>query len=111
MAAPGDRDPARPGRGIFPRSLAEARNDPKSSGHSRKLANGFKLGQRKYVDYFIGGPYADLAEQIVLNALTLNDGRRLRGLRVVLVTTEAPSEALRTTALSRSVKLEHYPLH
>jgi hypothetical protein len=89
---------------------AEAKNDPESSPLSLQLARAFAHGNRLKIDYFVGGPYAALADRVVLNALSMNTGPPLPGLRIVLVSSEEPTPELRAAARARSAKLEHYPL-
>lgn len=86
---------------------SEAKSDPASSPLSVQLANGFRIGQRRRIDYVIGGPFPELSDQLVLNGLLLNEGRALPGLRVVLVSPAAPTPALRRAAHAKRVRLEH----
>ena len=58
----------------------------------------------------MGGPYADLCDQIVRNAFALNRKRALRGLTVIFVAPEPPSEALRVAAATVHARLQHRPL-
>jgi hypothetical protein len=88
----------------------EARGTPEASQLSLQLAQGFARGQRRRVDYIVGGPYADLADQVVLNGLTKNKGRSLAGLRIVLVSEKEPTEELRTAAKACRARLEYYAL-
>ena len=85
----------------------EAKTSPEASPISLQLADGFRLGQRRRVDYVIGGPFPDLLEQLVLNGLHMNEGRALPGLRIVLVSPSAPTPELRKAASARRVRLEH----
>ena len=89
---------------------SEARSDPKSSPLSLQLADGFRLGQRRKIDCFVGGPFAALSDQLVLNGLLLNEDHPLPGLRIVLVSPAAPTAELRRAAGARRVRLEHRPL-
>jgi hypothetical protein len=85
----------------------EAKSSPEESPLSLALADGFRLGQRRRVDYFVGGPFPELLEQLVMNGLVLNEGRALPGLRIVLVSPAAPTPALRRAATAHRVRLEH----
>ncbi len=90
--------------------LAEAKAEPESSAQSRQLGHRFRRGERYRVDYVVGGPYPALSEQIVRNALKLNAGRNLRGLRIVFVSPKEPSDKLRSAALRAGTRLEHRPI-
>jgi hypothetical protein len=86
---------------------SEAKTEPESSPLSLQLADGFRLGQRRKVDYVVGGPFPELSEQLVLNGLLLNEGRTLPGLHIVLVSPAAPTPELRRAASARRAQLEH----
>jgi hypothetical protein len=88
----------------------EARTSPDSSLLSLQLAKGFALGERRRVDYFVGGPYPELADRVVLNGLAMNKGRALPGLRIVLVSAEEPTVELVAAAKEKRVRLDHRPL-
>jgi hypothetical protein len=85
----------------------EAKFEPESSPLSLQLADGFRLGQLRKVDYVVGGPFPELSDQLVLSGLLLNEGRVLPGLRIVLVSPAAPTPELRRAASARRVQLEH----
>jgi hypothetical protein len=85
----------------------EAKSEPGSSELSLQLADDFRLGQRRRVDYVVGGPFPQLSDQLVLNGLLLNESRALPGLRIILVSPVAPTPALRRAASVRRVQLEH----
>lgn len=85
----------------------EAKSSPEESPVSRALSTGFRLGERQRVDYFVGSPFPELLEQLVMNGLDMNEGRALPGLRIVLVSPEAPSPELRNAATAHRVRLEH----
>jgi hypothetical protein len=89
---------------------AEARTDPGESPLSLQLAQGFARGERRKVDYFVGGPYPKLADQVILNGLEMNRGRSLRGLRIVLVSADEPTDGLLTAVRARQARLEHHAL-
>ena len=89
--------------------LTEARGDP-DSPRSRQLGASFARGRRYKIDFVIGGPYASLTDQLVLNALRQSKGRTLPGLRLYMVTPSPPSKALRETAAAARVRLLHRPL-
>ena len=89
----------------------EAKTEPESSPPSLQLADGFKIGQLRKVDYVVGGPFPELSDQLVLNGLLLNEGRALPGLRIVLVSPAAPTSELRRAASASRVHLEHRVLN
>jgi hypothetical protein len=89
--------------------LTEAKSDPRSSLSSqlgRRLANA--SGRR--TSLVVGGPYADLCDQVVRNAFALSRDRNLRGLTVIFVAPEPPSQELQLAAASAHVRLQHRPL-
>jgi hypothetical protein len=86
---------------------SEAQTEPESSLLSLQLADGFRIGQLRKVDYVVGGPFPELSDQLVLNGLIMNEGRTLPGLRIVLVSPTAPTPELRRAASARHVQLEH----
>ena len=88
----------------------EAKNDPESSPLSLELAAGFALGRIRQVDYIVGGPYPKLSDRVVVNGLTMNEGRVMPGLRIVLVSPDAPTPDLLRAAKAKRVRLEHRPL-
>jgi hypothetical protein len=86
---------------------SEAKTEPESSLLSLQLADGFRIGQLRKVDYVVGGPFPELSDELVLNGLLLNEGRALPGLRIVLVSPAAPTSELRRAASARRAQLEH----
>lgn len=85
----------------------EAKSSPDASPLSLTLSDGFRLGQRRRVDYVIGGPFPDLSERLILNGLQMNQGRALPGLRIIYVSPIPPTPALQRAASARRVRLEH----
>ena len=90
---------------------SEAKTEPESSLLSLQLADGFRIGQLRKVDYVVGGPFPELSDQLILNGLLLNEGRALPGLRIVLVSPAAPTPELRRAASERRAQLEHRVLN
>lgn len=88
----------------------EAKSAPESSPLSLQLADGFRLGRLRRVDYVVGGPFPDLSDRLVLNGLLLNESGALPGLRIILVSPAAPTAELRRAAGARRVRLEHRAL-
>jgi hypothetical protein len=89
--------------------LSEAKSDPRSplsSQLGRRLAAA--SGRRGSV--VVGGPYSDLCDQVVRNALAMNRARGLRGLTLIFVAPEPPSEELRVAVSATRAKLQHRPL-
>jgi len=89
--------------------LSEAKNDPRSP-LSLQLGRRFATAAGRRTNLVVGGPYADLCDQIVRNAFALNRKRALRGLTVIFVAPEPPSEALRVAAATVHARLQHRPL-
>jgi hypothetical protein len=85
--------------------LAEAKSGPDASPMSRHLGNQFARGERYRLDIVVGGIYPSLSDQVLVNALEMNSTRQLRGLRVVLVSKNEPSEALRKAAKKTRARL------
>jgi hypothetical protein len=85
----------------------EAKSEPQSSALSIELADGFRLGRIRKIDYVVGGPFPELSDQLVLSGLLLNEDRALPGLRIILVSPAAPTPELRRAASARRVQLEH----
>ena len=86
----------------------EAKSSPESSPLS--LADGFRLGRLRKIDYVVGGPFPELSDRLVLNGLLLSEGGALPGLRIILVRPAAPTAELRRAAGARRVRLEHRAL-
>jgi hypothetical protein len=86
---------------------SEAKSEPESSQISLELAEGFRIGQLRKIDYVVGGPFPELSDQLVLNGLLLNESRGLPGLRIILVSPAAPTSELRRAARARRVQIEH----
>ena len=55
----------------------------------------------------IGGPYSELCDQVLLNALALRRDRPLRGLTLVFVAPEPPSASVTAAASAASARLFH----
>jgi hypothetical protein len=89
--------------------LADARGDPRS-GESLRLGQAFARGASRPTTVVVGGPYPDLSERIVLNALELQRERGVPKLTIVLVGPEAPSAALEAAAAAAGARLRHRPL-
>jgi hypothetical protein len=89
--------------------LSEARSDPRS-GLSFQLGRRFASASGRRMNFVVGGPYSDLCDQVVRNALSMNRERGLRGLSVVFVAPEPPSAELRAAAASVHARLQHRPL-
>jgi len=84
--------------------LAEARanvDSPLSASLGRQLA----AAHRSRRDVVAGGPFADLTEQVLRNALALQDDGALAGLQLVLASQERPSGELLGAARRTRVRL------
>jgi hypothetical protein len=89
--------------------LADARSDPESP-QSRQLSAQLATAASRRQTLVVGGPYPDLCEQVVLNALALRSERPLRGLTLVFVAPAPPGAAVTAAASAASAKLVHRPL-
>jgi len=84
--------------------LAEARanvDSPLSASLGRQLA----AAQRSRRDVVAGGPFADLTDRVLRNALALQDDGALAGLQLVLASPEQPSRELLGAARRTRVRL------
>jgi hypothetical protein len=79
------------------------------SGLARVLAQAFARAERASVDYVVGGPYPQLNERVVLDALGLVRAPRVPGLRLLFVSGKPPSEELGQRAGALGAKLLHRP--
>ena len=89
--------------------LAEARADPRSElslQMSRRIA--LAAGRRQSVA--TGGSYPELVDQVLANALLLNPGRSLAGMRILVVTPASPGPVLSKAARERGVQIVHRAL-
>ncbi len=86
--------------------LAEARanrDSPLSAALGRSLA----AAQRSHRDLVAGGPFADLTEQVLRNALALQDEKGLPGLQLLVASQEPPSPELLGAAQRARVRLAY----
>ncbi len=84
--------------------LAEARanaDSPLSASVARQLA----AAHRSRRDVVAGGPFADLTDQVLRNALSSQQDAGLRGLKLVVASQEEPSGKLRVGARRTGVRL------
>ena len=86
--------------------LAEARNDPHSK-LSKQVNRRLVRTRRRGAHAVVGGPYADLSDRILANALSWSDTGGLAGLRVVFVSDAPPSPELTGAARLARAKLYH----
>lgn len=86
--------------------LAEARNDPASS-LSRRIGSRLERTHRRKAHAVVGGPYADLSDRILTNALNMKSDGQLRGLKVVFVSDEAPTPDLLSAARVSRTQIHH----
>jgi hypothetical protein len=80
------------------------------SGLARVLAQAFARAERAPLDYVVGGPYSQLNERVVLDALGSVRAPRLPGLTLLFVSDKAPSDKLRQSAGALGATLLHRPL-
>ena len=84
--------------------LAEARANvasPLSASLARQLAS----AKRSHRDLVAGGPFADLTEQVLRNALAQQDDGALEGLQLLVASQEPPSPTLQVAARRTRVRL------
>ena len=84
--------------------LAEARanvDSPLSASLGRQLA----AAHRSRRDVVAGGPFADLTDQVLRNALALQPDGALAGLQLVVASRERPSGELQSAARRTRVRL------
>lgn len=87
--------------------LYEARHD-EDSQLSASLGKRIAAASKRKISVVVGGPYPDLTEQVLTNALNLNQETGLRGMKVVLVSARGPSPDLSRLARETRVRLYHH---
>jgi len=86
--------------------LMEARanvDSPLSAVISRQLAS----AHRTHRDLIAGGPFGDLNDRVLCNALALQDEKGLTGLQILVASPDEPSRALTLAARKAHVRLLH----
>ena len=86
--------------------LADARSDPESP-QSRQLSVHLATAASRRQALVVGGPYAELCDQVLLNALALRRDRPLRGLTLVFVAPAPPSPSVTAAASAASARFYH----
>ena len=89
--------------------LADARNAPRHR-ISLDLAQQISLARTRVIHFVVGGPYADLNQRVVTNALDYYEDRPLPGLVLVYVSPREPSSELVALARSHRVRMIHRSL-
>jgi hypothetical protein len=89
--------------------LADARSDP-ASGLSSQLSSHLATARSRRQVLVVGGPYSELCDQVLLNALALKRDRPLRGLTLLLVAPDPPSPSLTAAVSAANARLYHRPL-
>jgi hypothetical protein len=84
----------------------EAKNDPNSE-LAQHVSRSLEVARTRHTDVVVGGPYADLNDQIVQNALALSERGSLAGVRLIYVSPKPPSEALRQAVGKAHASLYH----
>jgi hypothetical protein len=87
--------------------LYEARHDPDSQ-LSALVGKRMAAASKRNISVVVGGPYPELTEQVLRNALDLNHESGLRGMKVVLVSSQGPSPDLSRLARETRVRLYHH---
>lgn len=77
---------------------------------SRQLGEAFAESRGERRDIVVGGPHGPLNERILLDAFSLSRAPTLPGLRILLVSPEPASDALRAAAQELHVELFYRPL-
>ena len=80
------------------------------SSLARALGRRFSKASHQRVGVVVGGPFPQLNDRMVLDALESTGAGPLPGLTLVIVSPEPPEERLRVAALERRVRLVHRPL-
>jgi hypothetical protein len=89
--------------------LADARSDPASPLSSQLSAHLATASSRRQA-LVVGGPYSELCDQVLLNALALRRDRPLRGLTLLFVAPDPPSPSVTAAASAASAQLYHRKL-
>ena len=89
--------------------LADARSDPESP-QSKQLSVHLATAASRRQALVVGGPYPELCDQVLLNALSLRRDRPLRGLTLVFVAPAPPSASVTAAVSAASARLYHRPL-
>jgi hypothetical protein len=89
--------------------LFEAQREPESE-FSVLVSRRMEVAARRRTGVVVGGPYPELADQILRNALSLHREKGLAGLVVLLVSPAPPSPALAQAARTARTRLVHRPL-
>jgi hypothetical protein len=87
--------------------LYEARHD-EDSQLSSLIGKRIAAASKRSISVVVGGPYPELTEQVLTNALNLNRETGLRGVKVVLVSSKGPSADLARLARETRVRLYHH---
>lgn len=87
--------------------LYEAKHD-EDSQLSSLIGKRIAAASKRNVSVVVGGPYPELTEQVLTNALNLNHETGLRGVKVVLVSSKGPSPDLARLARETRVRLYHH---
>ena len=86
--------------------LGEARNQT-DSDLSRRVGLQLARAHRRGAHAVVGGPYPDLSDRVLANALTLNSKGQLRGLNVVFVSAEIPTPELIAASRASQTRIHH----
>ena len=86
-------------------STSEGRDS--TSQPARRLIRAFSQADRRRISVVTGGPYASFNERTVLDAFGAFKSAQLRGLTLVYVSPEPPSDALRMATQKVGCQLVH----
>ena len=86
--------------------LTEAEREP-DSGPSAQLAKRLKRAASRDQRVVVGGPYPELSDRILANALSANRDGSLEGLTIIFVSSTQPSAALSQEAQNTHTRIVH----
>jgi hypothetical protein len=86
--------------------LTEARVNPESP-LSVSVSRRIEIAAQRRLQVVVGGPYPDLTDQVVTNALRLQPEKGLRGATLVFVSPQRPSPQLQAAAKQAQARLYH----
>lgn len=86
--------------------LTEAKTEP-NAGPSAQLAKRLKRAASREQRVVVGGPYPELSDRILANALSANRDGSLEGLTIIFVSSTRPSPGLSQEAQNTHTRIVH----
>jgi hypothetical protein len=86
--------------------LTEAKREP-SIGPSAQLAKRLKRAASRKQRVVVGGPYPELTDRVLANALSANRDGSLEGLTIIFVSSTQPSPGLSQEAQNTHIRIVH----